>query len=416
MGPYPSRCGGVEIVKVVSSGIRKILDSRGNPTVEVDVHLEGGSGRAAAPSGASAGIHEVVTFPEEGIDASLDIFRKEIAPKMVGMDGMDQSSFDIWLHETDGTENFSRIGGSVAIAVSLAVARAAAQVSRTPLYSYLGGILPKSLPRPMGNMIGGGAHGVGGTDIQEFLSIAQGPTFRESVFANAAVHKRVREMLIEKLPNQAIGKGDEGAWLASITNEEALDILVQACGDISEIVGFDCRPCLDMAASEMFEDGKYGYREGDIGTDGQIDFVADLVEAYDLFSVEDPFHEDDFESFARLTDYVGDRCLIVGDDLFVTNKNRLETGVEMKAANAILLKPNQIGTVTDMIETVDYARKNGYQMLMSHRSGETTDDSIAHLSVAFGCLAIKTGAVGGERTAKLNELIRIEEKIESGGK
>ncbi|MCK4444783.1 MAG: hypothetical protein KAW09_09580, partial [Thermoplasmata archaeon] len=165
----------------------------------------------------------------------------------------------------------------------------------------------------------------------------------------------------------------------------------------------------------FFENGRYMYGEGDIGADEQVDFVADLVEAYDLFSVEDPFHEEDFEGFAKLTEAVGDKCLIVGDDLFVTNIERLKIGVKMNAANAILLKPNQIGTVTDMMATVDYARKNGYQMVMSHRSGETTDDSIAHLSVAFGCLAIKTGAVGGERTAKLNELIRIEEKIESGG-
>jgi enolase len=412
---FQSRFGGDEIARVVSARIRKILDSRGNPTVEVDIFLEGGSGTAAAPSGASTGMHEVVTFPEGGVDASIEIFREEITPKMVGMDGLDQASFDGWLHEVDGTEDFSRIGGSVAVASSLALAKAAAEVSKTHFFSYIGGTLSVSLPRPMGNMIGGGAHGVGGTDIQEFLSIAQGPTFQDSVFANAAVHKRVKEKLIEKLPNVAIGKGDEGAWLASINNEEALDILSAACGEISESVGFDCRLGLDMAASEFFKNGVYRYREGEMSADGQVDFVADLVEEYDLFSVEDPFHEEDYESFAQLTDAVGDRCLVVGDDLFVTNIGRLEKGVEMKAANAILLKPNQIGTLTDMIETVDYARKNGYQMVMSHRSGETNDESIAHLSAAFGCLAIKTGAVGGERTAKLNELIRIEEEIESGG-
>jgi enolase len=412
---FLSPCGGDEIARVVSARIRKILDSRGNPTIEVDVFLEGGSGTAAAPSGASTGMHEVVTFPEGGVDASIEIFREEIVPKMVGMDGLDQVSFDSWLHEVDGTESFSRIGGSVAIAASLALAKAAADVNKTHFFSYIGGVLPASLPRPMGNMIGGGAHGVGGTDIQEFLSIAQGPSFQDSVFANAAIHKRVKEKLIEKLPNVAIGKGDEGAWLASITNEEALDMLSAACGEISETVGFDCRPGLDMAASEFYKNGVYKYREGDMSADGQVDFVADLVEEYDLFSVEDPFHEEDFESFAQLTEAVGDRCLIVGDDLFVTNIDRLKKGVKMKAANAVLLKPNQIGTLTDMMETVDYARKNGYQMVMSHRSGETNDESIAHLSVAFGCLAIKTGAVGGERTAKLNELIRIEEEVESGG-
>jgi enolase len=414
--PYPSRCGGDEIAKVVSSRIRKILDSRGNPTVEVEVFVEGGFGMAAAPSGASTGAHEVVTFPEEGINASIEIFRNEIAPKMVGMDAMEQSSLDNWLHEVDGTDNFSRIGGSVSIAASLAFARAAAQASRTPFFSYVGGKSFKSLPRPMGNMIGGGAHGVGGTDIQEFLSIALGPTFKESVFANAIIHKTVKQKLVEMLPDHAIGKGDEGAWLAGITNEEALNILTEACGEVSNETGFDCRPGLDMAASEFFSDGRYRYRDGDVSADEQIDFVADLVEAYDLFSVEDPFHEEDFEAFAQLTEEVGDKCFIIGDDLFVTNIKRLRKGVGMKAGNAILIKPNQIGTVTDMIETVDYARKNEYQTVMSHRSGETTDDSIAHLAVAFGCLAIKTGAVGGERTAKLNELIRIEEIVESGGK
>ncbi len=399
----------------MSSRIRKILDSRGNPTVEVEVFLEGGFGMVAAPSGASTGTHEVAAFPKGGVEASLEIFRREIAPKMVGMDAMDQLSFDSWLHEIDGTESFSRIGGSVSIAASLALARAAAHSSRTPFFSYVGGTSARSLPRPMGNMIGGGAHGVGGTDIQEFLSIAHGPTFKESVFANASVHKRVKEKLVEGLPDQAIGKGDEGAWLASITNEEALDTLAEACSEVSGEVGFECRPCLDMAASEFFSDGKYNYREGEVSAEEQVEFVADLIDEYNLFSVEDPFHEEDFEAFAELTDMVGDRCLVVGDDLFVTNIERLEMGVKMSAANAILIKPNQIGTVTDMIKTVDYARKNDYQTFMSHRSGETTDDSIAHLAVAFGCLAIKTGAVGGERTAKLNELIRIEEIIESGG-
>ncbi len=400
---------------MVSSRIRKILDSRGNPTVEVEVFVEGGFGMAAAPSGASTGAHEVITFPEKGIDASIDTFRKEVAPKMVGMDAMEQPAFDNWLHEIDGTENFSRIGGSVSIAASLAVARAAAHASKTPFFSYVGAISAEPLPRPMGNMIGGGAHGVGGTDIQEFLSIALGPTFRESVFANAIVHKTVKKKLIDKLPDHAIGKGDEGAWLASITNEDALNILSEACGEVSSEVGFDCRLGLDMAASEFFSEGKYRYRDGDLSSDEQVDFVAEIVEAYDLFSVEDPFHEEDFEAFARLTEEVGDKCFIIGDDLFVTSITRLKRGVEMMAGNAILIKPNQIGTVTDMIETVDYARKNGFQTVMSHRSGETTDDSIAHLAVAFGCIAIKTGAVGGERTAKLNELIRIEEIIESGG-
>ncbi|MFQ5906326.1 MAG: enolase C-terminal domain-like protein [bacterium] len=399
---------------MVVSKIRKILDSRGNQTVEVEIFLQGGFGISAAPSGASTGIHEVVSFPKEGIDASVEIFLKEIAPNIVGVDGLDQAAFDNWLHEVDGTENFSRIGGSVAIAASLALARAAADVSQTPLWRYLGGILPKSLPRPMGNVIGGGAHGVGGTDIQEFLSIALGPTVQESVFANSKVHKRVKEKLVERYPDHAIGKGDEGAWLASIGNEEALEILVESCSEISETVGFDCKPCLDMAASEMFKDGVYRYREGTIDQDGQVEFVGGLCESYGLYSVEDPLQEDDFEGFARLTEAVGDSCLVVGDDLFVTNAERLRKGVEMKAANAILIKPNQIGTVTDMVETVDLARKSGYQMIISHRSGETTDDSIAHLGVAFGCLGIKTGAVGGERTAKLNELIRIEESIEAG--
>lgn len=383
--------------------------------MEVEVQLDDGSGRAAAPSGASTGVHEVVAHPKEGIDSAIEIFRKELAPQMEGMNGLDQESFDAWLHEVDGTQNFSRIGGGTAIAASLALAKAAAEAKKIPLWLYVGGMVPRSLPRPMGNMIGGGAHGVGGTDIQEFLSIALGPTFQESVFANSAIHKRVRETLIERYPNVAIGKGDEGAWLAGIGNEEAIEIVVDSCEEISKSVGFECRPCLDMAASGFFRDRKYRYKEGDMDSEGQVDFVADLVESYGLYSVEDPFHEDDFESFARLTEAVGDRCLIVGDDLFVTSVDRLRKGIQKKAGNAILIKPNQIGTLTDTLETVDLARKNGYEMIISHRSGETTDDWIAHLAVAFGCVAIKSGAVGGERTAKLNELIRIEERTKAGG-
>ncbi|UCE75482.1 MAG: hypothetical protein JSV56_04695 [Methanomassiliicoccales archaeon] len=238
-----------------------------------------------------------------------------------------------------------------------------------------------------------------------------GPTVSESIFANAKVHLSVKKRLKRRFPNSALGKGDEGAWVAKMKNEEALEVVAEACKEVSYTMGIDIKPCLDIAASELFDDGSYHYKEGELDDEGQIEFVIHLIENYGLYLVEDPLDQEDFEGYAELTKAVGDSCIIVGDDLFVTNPNRLEKGIRMGAANAVLIKPNQVGTLTKTIKTIKLAQENGYKTIVSHRSGETMDCLISHLAVAFGCHAIKTGAVGGERTVKLNELIRIEEGL-----
>ncbi len=391
--------------------IRKILDSRGNPTVEVDVHTTSGFGRASAPSGASTGLHEAVAFPEGSVDLAIERFEAEVVPRISGMDAVFQEEIDGALHEADGTVGFTSIGANVAVATSIAVAKAAASALDLPLYRYLGGLMANRLPRPFGNLIGGGRHAVGGTTIQEFMCVAMGPTVADSIRANALAHKRVAERLIKRLPNIALARGDEGAWVAPLKDEEALSILAKTCSDVESDTGFKCRPALDLAASEFYRKGKYVYADRTLGPKEQVEYVTHLVEKYEMHSVEDPLEQDDFEGFARLTEAVGDKCLVVGDDLFVTNVDRIQRGVETGACNAVLIKPNQIGTLTDTLLAVEYAHQNGFKTVISHRSGETNDDALAHLAVAFRCEGIKTGAVGGERTAKLNELIRIEEEL-----
>jgi enolase len=399
---------------IEAAEIRKILDSRGDPTVEVDILADGSRGRAAAPSGASTGAHEVRAFPEGGVDAAIARFHEDVEPRLIGLEVTAQKEVDGLLQQIDGTPDFSRIGGNVAVAVSLAVAKAAANSFGLPLYRYVGGAFAHRLPYPMGNVIGGGRHAIGGTTIQEFLAVAQGPTVAASVFANARVHRVVRDILRERQPSGPLGRGDEGAWVAAIGDEDALAILAEACRVVSHEVGFDIAPALDLAASEFYASGKYRYRDRALSPDEQIDFVAGLVERFGLFSVEDPLDEEDFAGYARLTERVGGRCHVIGDDLFATNVERLQKGIGVRAANAILIKPNQIGTLSGAKAAVDLAHRHGYATVMSHRSGETTDETIAHLAVAFGCLGIKTGAVGGERIAKLNELIRIEEGLVEG--
>lgn len=389
--------------------IRKIIDSRGNPTVEVDVFTVNGFGSAAAPSGASVGTYEVSSFPKNGVDTAISFFKKSVIPKLVGKDASEQRDIDAILHEIDGTENFSKIGGNVAVAVSIAVAKAAANTFYLPLYQYVGGVFASKIPKPLGNVLGGGKHAIGGPDIQEFLVTTFAP-INEAVFGNAEVYKKVKEELKHRFPGAAIGRGDEGAWVAHLGNEEALDIVSYSCKSVSDRTGLEIRPSLDFAASEFYKDGKYRYKDKMLDTEGQINFVAELVDKHDLYLVEDPLNENDFDGFAKLTEMIGDRCIVVGDDLFVTNKKRLEKGIKMGACNSILIKPNQIGTLTETFETVSLAHSNGYVPVMSHRSGETTDDAIAHLAVGLGCPIIKTGVVGGERIAKLNELIRIGEE------
>lgn len=390
--------------------IRKILDSRGNQTIEVEVLTEHGYGVCSAPSGASTGKYEVVSYPKNDIDFAIENC-KSFFDKIIGHDAFYQREIDALLHEIDGTDNFSKIGGNISVAISLAVAKASANAFGLPLYEYLGGTMINQLPFPLSNVLGGGRHAIGGTDIQEYLVVAFGKKINQSIFVNSILHKKVKELLIKKFPAQPIGKGDEGAWVAHIGNEEAIELVAKACKEISEQLQIDIKPCLDIAASEFYKDNYYFYKEGKKDKEEQIEFVKYLIEKYDLYLVEDPLEQEDFEGYSKLTKEVGNKAIIVGDDIFVTNKKRLEKGIKMGACNAILIKPNQIGTLTDTYETIKMAKENNYKTVISHRSGETTDETIAHLGVAFSCNLIKTGIVGGERIAKLNELIRIEEEL-----
>jgi len=403
------------IIKAVKA--RRIFDSRGNPTVEVEVFANGSVGRAAAPSGASTGKYEVVAFPKEGPDKSVELLRAEVSKKLIGMDPKDQEGIDRILHEIDGTPNFSRIGGNLAVATSMAVAKAAAGALNLPLYRYIGGEKVSYLPYPIGNVLGGGAHaGKMAPDIQEFISMPKGAErFMDAVFANTRVHKAVRAGIEKRDKTFSGGKGDEGAWAPNLDSLQAMEVVSEACASVSKEVGFEVRPSLDIAASSLYDEekGVYVYeREGKTRSPGeQIDFMAELVEKYGVFYLEDPLQEEDFDGFTELTRKVGDKCLVCGDDLYVTNVQRIKRGIEKKATNAVLIKPNQIGTLTDTLAAVNLAKKSGYVPVISHRSGETTDETIAHLAVGWGCPMIKTGAVGGERMAKLNELIRIEEEL-----
>ncbi len=392
--------------------IRKVLDSRGNPTVEVDIWTMDGYGSAAAPSGASTGTHEVQAFPPQGVDHAIKLFKEEVAPALKGMSVYLQRRFDVELKRLDGTGNFRRVGGNVAVAASLALAKAAASSLGVPLYQYLGGAFAGySVPYPLANVLGGGKHAVGGTDIQEYLVISFGPTVADCVFTNADVHKRVKAALVKKLPGAALGKGDEGAWVAKLGNIEALELVADCCREVSKEVGFQVQPALDFAASELYRGGRYCYRDKKLTPEKQIDFVERLVRDYKLYLVEDPLEQEDFHGYVELTKRIGRDCLVVGDDLFVTSTKRIKKGIDLGACNAVLIKPNQVGTLSDTYDAICLAEQSGYKSVISHRSGETEDNSLAHLAVAFGCHAIKTGAVGGERSAKLNELIRIQEII-----
>ncbi len=397
--------------------LRKIIDSRGNPTVEADVLTWNGFGRAAAPSGASTGINEVASFPEGGVDQVIAEVEDLISSEIIGMEAEDLREIDTVLKEIDGTDNFSTIGGNTAVAVSMATAKAAASSYNLPLYKFLGGIMPVSIPYPLGNMINGGAHaGTNAPDIQEFLVIPVGATnIMEAMETNINVHRRIKEKIQATDSTFTGGKGDEGGWAPNLTNEQALEIQTSSCTEITDETGVEVRPGLDVASSEFWNDKEQKYiyeREGTSRTvEEQIDYIADLVDTYKFFYVEDPIQENDFEAFAELTAKSGKDCLICGDDLFVTNPEILAKGIEAKAANSLIIKPNQIGTLTDTYNSIQLAKANKYVPVVSHRSGETTDETIAHIAVAFNAPIIKTGAAGGERIAKLNELVRIEEEL-----
>ena len=388
---------------------RKIIDSRGNPAIEVDIGTSSGFGRCAAPAGASTGIYEAQAYPENGIDNGMQLAREEIVPKLIGMNVDNQEQIDEMLIEADGTDNFARIGGNISVAISLASAKAAANGKGIALYQHLKNVDEFKIPAPMGNVLGGGAHAVGGTDIQEFLVACFCDNVMDAILANVAVHSRVKEKLKKRLPKHALGKGDEGAWVASLSNVEALELVVDVAKEISEERDVEIKTGLDMAASEFFINNKYEYKEMSLNSKEQIEWVASIIEKYDLYSVEDPIDQEDFDAWAELTSKTN--SLIIGDDLYTTNRNRIKIGIEKKSTNAVLIKPNQIGTLTETRKAIEMAHGAGMVTIISHRSGETTDSTIAHLGVAFGCHAIKTGSVGGERIAKLNELVRIEEEM-----
>ena len=395
------------IIKEVE--IRRIIDSRGNPTVEADVTTESGFGRAAAPAGASTGTHEAMAWPNGSVSKGMDFAKRNVIPRIIGLYADKQEEFDKLLRDIDSSDNFSNLGGNVAVALSLATAKAAADTKKVPLFQYLSKDNDYSLPAPMANVLGGGAHAVGGTDIQEYLVTAFHDDFSTAIEANALVHKTVKSLLKEKFPKIALGKGDEGAWVAPLENVEALELVVKAARMVEQETGVEIRPGLDIAASEFYDGEKYNYKEQSLTPEEQVDFVLGMIEEYNLHSVEDPLDQEDYESWTLLTEQTD--ALIIGDDLYVTNAKRLQKGIDMKSTNSILIKPNQIGTLTDTKKAVDLAHSADMATVISHRSGETTDSTIAHLGVAFGSHAIKTGIMGGERIAKLNELVRISEQL-----
>jgi len=402
---------------VIEEVIARILfNSRGQETIEVDIITADGFGSAAAPAGASTGKAEVISYSKDSVSESIKKLEELVVPELIGMDAEEQNEIDALLHEIDGTDNFSNIGGNTAFAVSLANAEAAATSYDLPLFQYLSGYLTSELPYPLGNMLGGGKHVLGmTTDIQEYLVLPlNASSFIEAAKANIMVHQRIGNLLKNANPNFTGGQGDEGAWAPNIKNEEALRIVATACEEISVELDLECRPCLDVAASSFWDQKElvYVYSMEGIKRDSgeQLEFMLQLIEDYNLAYVEDPFNEDDYESFAELTKKV-DNCLICGDDLFVTTPERLARGIEMCAGNSLIVKTNQVGTLTDAWETTRIAKMAGYVPVMSHRSGETTDTHIAHLAVGFSCPIIKTGVMHGERVAKINELIRIEENL-----
>ncbi|WP_053387994.1 phosphopyruvate hydratase [Leucobacter japonicus] len=399
---------------------REILDSRGNPTVEVEVGLTDDSvGRAAVPSGASTGAFEAYELRDgedrylgKGVTRAVDAVFDELAPAIEGLSADDQRIIDETLKEVDGTQNKERVGANAILGVSLAVAHAAAAAAELPLYRYLGGPNARTLPVPLMNIINGGAHADTGVDIQEFMAVPLGAeTFSEGLRWGVEVYHSLKALLNEK--GLSTGLGDEGGFAPDLpTNAEALDLIVEAITRAGYEPGRDVAVALDVASSEFYENGVYTF-EGQQRTAAEMSaYYADLLDRYPLVSIEDPLDESDWEGWKHLTDEIGARVQLVGDDLFVTNPERLAQGIEQGAANSILIKVNQIGTLTETLDAVQLAQRSGYTAVMSHRSGETEDVTIADLAVATDCGQIKTGAPArSDRVAKYNQLLRIEEEL-----
>jgi enolase len=404
---------------------REILDSRGNPTVEVDVYLEDGSmGRAAVPSGASTGAHEALELRDgeedrylgKGVRNAVDNVMTVIAPQVIGMDATDQVLIDQTMIDLDGTPNKDKLGANAILGVSLAASKAAAESMGLPLYRYIGGVWARLLPAPMMNILSGGKHADNNVDIQEFMIIPLGAeSFRGALRMGAEIFHALRSVL--KAGDYSTAVGDEGGFAPKLgSNEEALDVIVEAIRKAGCKPGEEVFLGLDVAATELFQGGGYHFRSGGIvrTADEMIDFYGRLIERYPIVSIEDGLAEDDWDGWHRMTQRLGKKIQLVGDDIFVTNQERLKRGIELGVANAILVKINQIGTLTETLETVEEARRAGYKAIISHRSGETEDTTIADLAVALNAGQIKTGAPSRtDRVAKYNQLLRIEEELGS---
>ena len=408
---------------IIDIHARQILDSRGNPTVEVDVLLEDGSfGRAAVPSGASTGAHEAVEKRDgdksrwmgKGVEAAVEAVNDEITDAILGMDAEDQADLDRTMIELDGTENKGRLGANAILGVSLASAKAAAEARGLPLYKYVGGVSAHLLPVPMMNIINGGEHADNPIDFQEFMIMPVGAAnIMEAVRCGSEIFHTLKKALHEK--GLATGVGDEGGFAPNIAStNEALDFIMASVEKAGYKPGDDVMIALDCAATEFFKDGKYNISgEGKILSSHEMaEYLANLTRQYPILSIEDGMAEDDWEGWKALTDMIGDKVQLVGDDLFVTNPKRLKKGIEGGYANSLLVKVNQIGTLTETLEAVSLAQRSRYTAVMSHRSGETEDATIADLAVATNCGQIKTGSLArSDRLAKYNQLIRIEEEL-----
>ena len=398
---------------------REILDSRGNPTVEVDVILESGIvGRAAVPSGASTGVREALEMRDggtrymgKGVMNAVNHVNNELRNLVIGMEASKQQELDYAMINLDGTETKSKLGANAILGVSMAALKASALESGMPLYKYIGD--GKNLPRPMMNIINGGAHADNSLDFQEFMIIPNRDTIKETLRVGSEVFHTLKKVLNER--GLATGVGDEGGFAPNLkSNTEGFELIMEAITKAGYTPGVDVNLAIDVAASEFYEDGKYVLKGEDrtLNTEELIEFYKELITKYPIISIEDPVDENDWEGFKLITDELGDKIQLVGDDLFVTNKKCLQKGIDMGAGNAILLKVNQIGTITETLETIELARSNGYKTIISHRSGETEDTTIADLAVGLNLGQIKTGSMSRtDRICKYNQLIRIEEEL-----
>ena len=406
--------------KIKDIKAREILDSRGNPTVEVDVLLESGAkGRAAVPSGASTGSKEALELRDndpkryqgKGVLKAVNNVNTIIKDALIGLESSNQRQIDETMIKLDGTENKTNLGANATLGVSLAVLKATAKEKNIPLYKFFGDEI--SLPRPMMNILNGGAHADNNLDFQEFMIIPNAKNFKETLRIGSEVFHTLKKVLKENGFNT--GVGDEGGFAPNLnTNEEALDMLMEAIKEAGYTPGKDVNFALDVAASEFYEDGIYNLKGANkkLTSNELVDYYQTLIDKYPIISIEDPVDEEDWEGFRKMTEKYGDKIQLVGDDLFVTNIKYLQKGIDNKAGNAILIKLNQIGTFTETLETINLAKENGYKTIISHRSGETEDVTIADLAVALNLGQIKTGSLSrSERTAKYNELLRIEENL-----